>query len=568
MTVGFSTTAAKMQFSKPQAKNGDSVRVYRPTLRTMLILAFVFTATMPLLVMTGWLYSGVHNRVMQEARDKNQLLSENLSGPVYQYLKAAQTNLSLLSAMLEKSAGTAAVSEMVSDQQYFTDFVLVSRSGHVQRLDGSGIAPSYGQMLNANPTIRYLLSKRIFGNSGIVRHPLTGRPTVFFLQPVGDQMLVGALDPEPIVAIGRHIHFGDRGHCAITDQFGNVVLHPNSSWINEVKSIADWPIVQAGLQGKHGVMTFFSPFIKEDMIAGFAPVPEFNWVILTPQPLSELTADARTLLKGGILFGALGLGSSLMLALFLANWIARPIGTLTQGLERIRKNDYSGSFDALGRVAAREIEALRHCSVHMADSIRTAVASRDELNDQLEQRVEQATKELIEANAKLSNQVHVDELTQLKNRRALWEHLSDLARSSPEAYLPMQAMLFDVDNFKQINDNYGHDTGDHVLTHVARMIEAHTRESDLVVRYGGDEFLAVLPNCSAENANRRAESIRQTVISSPLIVHGHNVRVTLSIGISDMGHTASAPNFSALLQAADRAMYHSKHGGRNRVSRI
>jgi diguanylate cyclase (GGDEF)-like protein len=534
----------------------------------MLIVAFVFTATTPLLVMTSWLYSGVHSRVMQEARDKNQLLSENLAGPVYQYLKAAQRNLALLSSLLERSADAVTVSETVTAQKYFSDFVLVSRHGQVRRLDGSMVNPNYVQALNANPSVRYLLSKRIFGNSGIVRHPLTGRPTVFFLQPIGEEMLVGALDPDPIVSIGRGIHFGDRGHCAITDQFGNVVLHPNSKWMDEVKSIADWPIVQAGLQGRQGVMTFFSPFIKEDMIAGFSPVPEFNWVILTPQPLSELTADARTLLKGGMLFGALGLGISLLLALFLADRIARPIGTLTRGLERIRENDYSGSFDPPGRVMAKEIQALRDSSIHMAESIRTAVASRDELNDQLEHRVEQATKELIEANAELSTQVHVDELTKLKNRRALWEHLSDLAKSNPETYLPMQAILFDVDNFKQINDAYGHDTGDHVLAHVARMIEAHTRESDLVVRYGGDEFLAVLPNCSAENANRRAESIRQSVISSPLIVRGHSVQVTLSIGISDTGRSASAPNFSALLQAADRAMYHSKHGGRNRVSRI
>lgn len=152
-------------------------------------------------------------------------------------------------------------------------------------------------------------------------------------------------------------------------------------------------------------------------------------------------------------------------------------------------------------------------------------------------------------------QAYTDELTKLRNRRALWEKLSDFEKAGHPWYLPLQVMLFDVDKFKPINDTFGHEVGDRVLAHVARTIEAHTREGDFVVRYGGDEFLVVMPNCDLESATRRAEGIRENVVSSPLTVDGKVLGVTLSIGIADRDSRGTVPNFSDLLRAADKAMY-------------
>ena len=115
------------------------------------------------------------------------------------------------------------------------------------------------------------------------------------------------------------------------------------------------------------------------MIVGYAAVQEFNWVILMPQPLSELSAEAKTLIYGSLLFGALGLVVSVMLAIFLAERITKPINALVEGVTRIRLNDYSGTFNPLGRIAPLEIETLRDHSIHMVESIRNAVAERDAL---------------------------------------------------------------------------------------------------------------------------------------------------------------------------------------------
>jgi diguanylate cyclase (GGDEF)-like protein len=532
----------------------------------MLILAFIVISVTPVAVMTIWLHSGIQSRVMKEAHDKNQLLSENLANPVYLYLKAAQRNLNLLAHLLEKSRDHVAITETIASQTYFENIVLVSPVGTAQDFDGHGVKPEYIHFLQTNPVIQSMLSGHIAGNSGMVLNPLTNRPSLFFLHPAGQNMLVGELRIEPVEHLAEAIHFGKLGHCVITDQFGNIVHHPNSKWMSSIKNIASWPIVQVGLQGKRGVMTFYSNFIKADMIAGYASVPEFNWVILTPQPLSELTAEAKTLINSSLLFGTLGLVISVTLAIFLANWITKPINALAEGVKHIRKNDYSGIFSPLGIIAPQEIETLRNHSIHMVDSIREGVAERDELNRQLENRVRQATQELTDANKKLSKHAHIDELTNLKNRRALQERLSDLNQSDPESYLPMQVMLFDVDQFKQINDSYGHDVGDHVLERVAREIENHTRNTDFVVRYGGDEFLVVMPSCTRENAYGRAEAIRASIMSSPPRVNGHTIPVTLSVGIADQKITDTATDFSEMLKTADKAMYQSKKDGRNRIS--
>ena len=359
----------------------------------MLILAFIAITLTPVVVMTLWLNSGIQNGIMKEAHDKNQLLSENLATPIFLYLKAAQRNLGLLANLQEKSGDHAAISETIASQTYFENIMLVSADGTVQRNEGYQSIPQYTQLLQTNPIIRALISTHAAGNSGMVRNPLTGKPALFFLQPAGQNMLVGELRLDPVQSLAGGIHFGKLGHCAVTDQFGNVVHHPNPKWMSSIKNLGKWPIVQAGFQGKQGVMTFYSPFIKANMIAGFAAVPEFNWVILTPQPLSELTAEAKTLINGSLLFGALGLIVSVVLAIFLANWITRPINALADGVKRIRKNDYSGIFSPLGMIAPREIETLRNHSIHMLNSIREAVSERDALNHQLENRVKLAEAE-------------------------------------------------------------------------------------------------------------------------------------------------------------------------------
>lgn len=153
-----------------------------------------------------------------------------------------------------------------------------------------------------------------------------------------------------------------------------------------------------------------------------------------------------------------------------------------------------------------------------------------------------------------------DPLTGLYNRRALMDKLNEecalLARYNTE----VSFALIDIDSFKQYNDANGHLAGDELLESVARLIESKSRSTDLVARYGGDEFAVIFRNTGIEGAQRLAERIRST-IEETLWPLGN---ITVSIGIA--AGTQATPTPSRLIDAADRALYESKEGGRNQVA--
>jgi diguanylate cyclase (GGDEF)-like protein/PAS domain S-box-containing protein len=181
-------------------------------------------------------------------------------------------------------------------------------------------------------------------------------------------------------------------------------------------------------------------------------------------------------------------------------------------------------------------------------------------NQQLHQQVDQ-----IEAlRERLYEQAIRDPLTGLFNRRFLTETLErELARAR-RAKLPLAVVLLDVDHFKQVNDTSGHRAGDQLLRALAGLLTEQTRREDLVCRYGGEEFVVLMPGASLEAALARAEAWRAAVEQLRLSYEGQAVQVTISAGVAAFPHDGA--DESALLRAADEALYRSKSSGRNRVT--
>lgn len=173
------------------------------------------------------------------------------------------------------------------------------------------------------------------------------------------------------------------------------------------------------------------------------------------------------------------------------------------------------------------------------------------------------TKKLEVLQAQLREQAIRDPLTGVFNRRYLMETLDrEIARSRRENH-PLSLMIMDVDYFKIVNDTYGHLVGDQTLQRLARLLEKSTRKGDVICRYGGEEFVVLMPHTSLEDAVRRAESWRNTLENSPLQFSGLTIAVTISVGVAS--NEAEDMTSQDLLSQADRSLYRAKGNGRNRV---
>jgi diguanylate cyclase (GGDEF)-like protein len=159
-----------------------------------------------------------------------------------------------------------------------------------------------------------------------------------------------------------------------------------------------------------------------------------------------------------------------------------------------------------------------------------------------------------------------DELTSLANRAYLNEMLPQTFIDTRQMGQPLTVFFIDIDNFKSINDSYGHQGGDSVLVSVARILRLCTRESDIVVRYGGDEFVILLPNAGENAAADISKRMQTAVVSQPhMLGDNTEIPVTLSIGCATMSSKRAFSTASELIEAADRCLYAAKSRGRNRV---
>jgi diguanylate cyclase (GGDEF)-like protein len=159
-----------------------------------------------------------------------------------------------------------------------------------------------------------------------------------------------------------------------------------------------------------------------------------------------------------------------------------------------------------------------------------------------------------------------DSMTGLHNRRFLEEYVDTIVAATNRRKSELSILMLDLDYFKKVNDSYGHDAGDTVIKTMAKIFRSCVRASDLVIRYGGEEFMVILQDTSGDTAVMVAEKIRQTVEETRIQLPGTQLQKTLSIGIADF--PADSDTFWQAIKFADVALYQAKEQGRNRVVRF
>lgn len=195
-------------------------------------------------------------------------------------------------------------------------------------------------------------------------------------------------------------------------------------------------------------------------------------------------------------------------------------------------------------------------------ALRRAEASLRDANEALEQRVVARTAELEHANRRLTDLATHDELTRLYNRRHLFELAAREFSRAQRSGQPLAALMLDLDHFKEINDRFGHAAGDDVLRRLAIALQGALRQTDVIGRYGGEEFLVLLPDTDATEAHRTAERLRACCAACEHCWQGRRINCTLSIGIAHFD-PARDDRLDNLLQRADMALLRAKAAGRD-----
>jgi diguanylate cyclase len=302
---------------------------------------------------------------------------------------------------------------------------------------------------------------------------------------------------------------------------------------------------------------------------------QLGWTVVVRQPLALATAAANRARNTALWAAAVAAVLAGALAWLLAGRVSRPLQRIAAAAQALRAGRLETQIPRLA--GTRELSELSETLRGMTAALLQRKAELAAANQGLEVRVQMRTAELLQtqqqlqaANAELEALARRDGLTGLHNRRSADERLAAEALRHHRSGNGWAVALIDIDHFKRVNDTHGHAAGDEVLRAVAHTLAGQVRQSDLVARHGGEEFLLLMPETGAEGAQTLCDKLRRAVAALQVALPeapGRSLQVTVSIGLAAWQPVCDGPpaDTAALLAEADRALYAAKQGGRNRV---
>lgn len=298
-------------------------------------------------------------------------------------------------------------------------------------------------------------------------------------------------------------------------------------------------------------------YLSSQVAVANDPSNDLGWQVIVRQPANQALATVTRLLQNLVWMSIAGTVLAMLLAYKLASEFSRPIEKLARIARQIQNGNERVNFSVNHKLA--EITSL-------ADSLQTmtlGLINREhalaEINRTLEQKVQERTVALESANQELTQLARKDALTGISNRLAMTEVIKHEFLMYKRDKTCFAIILIDIDHFKEINDNFGHKQGDLVLKRFAQLLQQAVRQTDFVARFGGEEFLVLLPNTD-DAAHAVAEKIRSSIENAVFAI---NRQITVSLGVAITrpdDHTQDD-----LIHRADVALYRAKNGGRNRV---
>ncbi|MBB3114230.1 diguanylate cyclase (GGDEF)-like protein [Paenibacillus phyllosphaerae] len=478
---------------------------------------------------------------------KKTLTDSTLHTNYEQALKLSETMNTLLGSMqssLESAAQAFSAHKLASIQepldlllnssQLFNSVFLVNASGVI-----TGISPASVGLTGSNMDGELceipLTLKRPYITSPYIG--LSGRMVVLFTHPIFDEHgaylgFVGGsiyLREDNVFTriFGNQPRSQNGTYHYVVDSEGHLIYHPTIERIGvDVSANAVVSQVLTGASGYSKVTnTQDIPFL-----AGYASVGRNSWGIIVQTPQTVIDESGSTMIRNQIKYATPFVLLLLLFTLIVARRLSMPFTALTDTARRIASGE---------RVAKLPSPSVwNYEAFHLNRAVTLAVRGLQKKADHY------------------SVEAHTDALTGLMNRRT-FESTTQVWVSGS---VPFAIIVLDIDHFKSINDRYGHQIGDEVLKFAAELLQAETRRDEICCRYGGEEFVILLPHTKAEHAYEVAERIRKHLERTPSPV---GAPITISIGISRFPNRELG--FEEAFYLADQALYAAKNSGRNRT---
>ncbi len=358
----------------------------------------------------------------------------------------------------------------------------------------------------------------------------------------------------------ERVRFGKDGYLFVYDFNGVNLMHPilpkligknlidlkDKNGVFIIKELID---VSKNRDGGFVEYIWNKPSINKDaQKLGYAmSISSFKWMIGTGVYVDEINTillekqkNLDKKIKSDI-YQIIFILASIMLATiaFIELWNLKLRNSFREFTEFFQKASIENIHLSEEKVNFEEFKKLTHLANDM-------VTSRENIETQLKE------------------QAYRDPLTQSYNRRYFYEVSSELLHLAQRDKTPLSIIMIDIDKFKNINDTYGHIIGDEVIILVAKTLEYLVRKSDIVARFGGEEFTIILPKSDITQTRLIAEKIRSTIEDEILKINKHKIKFTISLGISEFDYVNNK-TLENILDSADKALYNAKENGRNQI---
>jgi multiple sugar transport system substrate-binding protein len=363
-----------------------------------------------------------------------------------------------------------------------------------------------------------------------------------------------------LVPLLSDVRIGFEGYVVLVDHGGTILYHPEARWTRQPSSIAELLGV-AGFDANHfavGEPTLFRWAGDRKVMVNYLWDSDLRTGFFSVQPYAEIESAVRQGRQTVIVLFVVMLLVMSLVSTWLSTVLARPLLVLAEKMTLVREGHWVES----GLRRHDEIGRLAEVFDSMGKSIRSSLEQLAAHRDRLEAEVAKRTHELEDANLILQKLSRTDELTGVSNRRDIVEKIRYEIYRTQRNGRPFAFVMGDIDKFKEVNDRYGHDCGDAVLRAVAQAIRGTLRRHDYMARWGGEEFIMVLPEANEEGVHLACERIRTTVENTEIVHGGRTLKVSMTVGAAFFDPRLGAARSLAL---ADKALYQGKQAGRNRV---